>query len=68
MHTRSKTVVDPMKKLNAEFSSIAAALKRRDEALNECLKLGPTFVKSYSKKDAAHSLMEELDVQGPARP
>jgi hypothetical protein len=29
----TKTVVDPMKKLNGEFSSIAAALKKRDEAL-----------------------------------
>ena len=36
--------------------------------LDECLKLDPTFVKPYSKKDAAHSLMEELDAQGAARP
>jgi hypothetical protein len=29
----TKTVVDPMKKLNGEFASIAAALKKRDTAL-----------------------------------
>ena len=34
----TKTVVDPMKKLNGEFSSIAAALKKRDEALRSVLR------------------------------
>ena len=29
----TKTVVDPMKKLNGEFASVALALKKRDTAL-----------------------------------
>jgi len=29
----TKTVVEPMKKLNGEFPSIAAALKKRDSTL-----------------------------------
>ena len=29
----TKTVVDPMKKLNGEFASVALALKKRDAAL-----------------------------------
>jgi len=33
-----KTVVEPMKKLTAEFGAISAALKRREATLNECLK------------------------------
>ena len=33
-----KTVVEPMKKLTTEFGSIAAALKKRDATLTECLK------------------------------
>lgn len=37
-HLSQKTVVEPMKKLTAEFGAIAAALKKRDSALTECLK------------------------------
>ena len=37
-HLSQKTVVEPMKKLTAEFGAIAAALKKRDSALSECLK------------------------------
>jgi hypothetical protein len=33
-----KTVVEPMKKLTAEFGAIAAAIKKRDSTLTECLK------------------------------
>lgn len=37
-HLSQKTVVEPMKKLTAEFGAIAAALKKRDATLAECLK------------------------------
>ena len=37
-HLSQKTVVEPMKKLTAEFGAIAAALKKRDATLNECQK------------------------------
>ena len=56
----TKTVVDPMKKLNGEFSSIAAALKKRDEALRSVLrpttslkpKNGPKTVQPTSNRKA----------------
>jgi len=49
-HLSQKTVVEPMKKLTAEFGSIAAALKKRDATLNECLKC-QTKVEKLAKLD-----------------
>ena len=40
-----KTVVDPLKKLSSEFGAVAAALKRRDTALNEALKAKAKYEK-----------------------
>ena len=49
-HLSQKTVVEPMKKLTAEFGAIAAALKKRDATLNECLK-NQTKVEKLAKLD-----------------
>ena len=60
----TKTVVDPMKKLNAEFASIAAALKRRDEALNECLKLQSKFEKINKQEKTGANVAKTSEAKG----
>ncbi len=50
-----KTVVEPMKKLTAEFGSIAAALKRRDVALSECQKAQARHEKLAKEKTIANA-------------
>ena len=60
----TKTVVDPMKKLNAEFAFIAAALKRRDEALNECLKLQSKFEKLNKLEKTGANVAKTSEAKG----
>lgn len=40
-----KTVVEPMKKITAEFAAINAALRKRDQALSDCLKAQSKYEK-----------------------
>ena len=49
-----KTVQEPLKKLNPEFAAIANAIKKRDTALNECIKAKAKFEKA-----------EKLEKTGP---
>ena len=56
-----KTVVDPLKKLSPEFGAIAAALKRRDTALNEAIKAKAKWEKAEKQeKTGANVVRAEL--------
>jgi len=58
-HLSQKTVVEPMKKLTAEFGSIAAALKKRDATLSECLKCQSKLEKLSKDKTIANQVKIE---------
>lgn len=75
-HLSQKTVVEPMKKLTAEFGAIAAALRKRDAALTECHKAqtkldkalkaektGTNVVKAEQCKAALRTAKEDFDSQ-----
>lgn len=52
-----KTVVDPLKKLNPEFGAIAAALKRRDTALNEAIKAKTKWEKAEKQEKTGNNIV-----------
>ena len=59
-HLSQKTVVEPMKKLTAEFGAIAAALKKRDATLTECLK-SQTKLEKLSKLEKTGNNLAKID-------
>ena len=52
-----KTVVDPLKKLSSEFGAVAAALKRRDTALNEALKAKAKYEKTEKQEKVGANMV-----------
>ena len=59
-HLSQKTVVEPMKKLTAEFGAIAAALKKRDATLSECIK-SQSKLEKFSKLEKTPNNLAKIE-------